>query len=105
MIFAIHPIRTIADSMRNVGQFGGQSDESIAYNMHHFACPECQAAGRLQPGANRCSVGRPLWAAYVDSFAAGAEGGPACGEGSAPKATPHGNYGGNVSEASAGATK
>lgn len=77
-------IGTIAANMRGVGQYGGQSKESIAYNLHHFACPHCQAAGRLTQGARRCEAGAPLWNAYLQSVLA--EPSPV---------RPHGNHGKN----------
>lgn len=85
-------------SLFTIGQLGNAVPESLAYNAHHFKCRQCQAAGRLTQGQRRCEVGNPLWQAYVQAVAAGAEGAPACGEVSAPKAEsivpPVGNTGG-----------
>lgn len=34
------------------------------YNSHHFACPNCQAAGHGKQYGLRCGTGASLWSAY-----------------------------------------
>ncbi|TXH90776.1 MAG: hypothetical protein E6Q78_03055 [Rhodoferax sp.] len=58
-----------ASSVFTIGQLGNAMPESMAYNAHHFKCPQCQAAGRMTPGLRRCEVGHPLWQAYVQAVA------------------------------------
>ena len=37
---------------------------AAAYNLHHFACPTCIAAGRGAEYGLRCGAGASLWNAY-----------------------------------------
>lgn len=101
--------RRVAPHMYSVGQLGQAMPEAMAYNAHHFNCPQCIAAGRvLNSNQRRCEVGNPLWQAYVQAVVsaqaptsdAHQRSGAALGG-----ATPHGNYGGNVSASANGATK
>ena len=38
-----------------------------AYNVHHFNCPTCIAAGRGSHYGQRCGVGMALWRSYQDA--------------------------------------
>lgn len=60
-------------SLFSIGQLGNAMPESLAYNAHHFNCPQCQAAGRMTPGQRRCEVGHPLWQAYLQAVVGGSE--------------------------------
>lgn len=63
------------------------AETALAYHTHHFDCPQCQAAGRLQPQARRCEVGQPLWADYLQAVVAQSD--------AATQAYPDGNHGNN----------
>ena len=40
---------------------------AAAYNVHHFKCSTCIAAGRGAQYGLRCGAGKALWNAYQDS--------------------------------------
>lgn len=91
-------------SLFSIGQLGQAMPESLAYNVHHFNCHQCQAAGRLTQGQRRCEVGNPLWQAYVQAVVASAVGPDtaragiseaARSDGAGPQALPDGNHGKN----------
>lgn len=41
-----------------------QQTAAQAYHRHHFACPQCKAAGRGDQYCTRCAVGLALWSDY-----------------------------------------
>jgi hypothetical protein len=55
-------------SIFTIGQLGQAMPEAMAYNAHHFNCPQCIAAGRILNSVyRRCEIGAPLWHAYLQS--------------------------------------
>lgn len=38
-----------------------------AYQLHHFSCPQCRAAGAAPGRQERCPEGLALWTKYLDA--------------------------------------
>lgn len=54
-------------ALEPLGEPGEWAELDTAYQLHHFKCQTCIAAGRGARYGLRCSTGAALWAMYIDA--------------------------------------